>query len=228
MKQFLFDLAGFFLPVYCPVCGSPLHLPGQVICLSCESGMPYTGSSRVHDNPVALIFRGRVRIEEACSLIRFEKGSAYQALFHQLKYAGEKRIGLFLGQLLGAELTNTPYAEANYIIPVPLHRKKQKKRGFNQCDLIAAGVSALLEIPVLNSVVERRTPTGSQTKKRRYERWQNMEDVFVLVPGAEAFAESVFLLIDDVVTTGATLESCARVLLALPGARVYIATIACA
>lgn len=228
MKQWLYDIAGFFFPVYCPVCGDPLYVSGEVICLRCELQMPHTGYTNVPDNPVAKLFWGRVVLEGATSLFRFEKGSKYQPLLHQLKYKGQRQIGHFLGQMLGAALLDTPFADADQLVPVPLHRKKEKIRGYNQSEVIAAGVSRVTGIPVNNSLLVRKAETDSQTRKGRYERWKNMEKVFQLVEGAEATKANKLLLIDDVVTTGSTLEACAIALNSLPDKRIYVATIACA
>jgi ComF family protein len=228
MRQWIHDFTTFFFPLYCPVCGTPLYVPGQVICLTCEQKMPRTNYTSDPENPVAQIFWGRVRLEGATSLFRFEKGSAYQSLLHLLKYKGGKNVGHFLGRMLGAEVAGTPFVTAEVLVPVPLHKTRQKARGYNQSELIAAGVSAVTGIPVNTRILQRRTDTDSQTRKSRFERWENMESVFSAGVQAAAFANHTFLLIDDVVTTGSTLESCATILAAIPGSSVYIATIACA
>ncbi len=228
MRQLLFDIAGFFLPLYCPVCGNPLYIPDQIICLSCEKQMPRTNYSSDPENPVAQLFWGRVKLEGATSLFRFEKGSKYQPLLHLLKYKGEQKIGTYLGKLLGAELNRASFGKADFIIPVPLHRKKEKKRGFNQSEVIATGVSAVTGIPIHKSLIYRRSNTDSQTRKNRFERWENMANVFSTDNSAENYSNMTFLLIDDVVTTGSTLEACAEALLTIPGAQIFVATIACA
>lgn len=206
----------------------PLHVPGEVICLTCEQKMPRTNYTSNQENPVAQIFWGRVRVECATSLFRFEKGSAYQSLLHLLKYKGRKSMGLFLGRMLGAELAGTPFSTADVLVPVPLHRKKQKTRGYNQSEIIAEGVSIVTGIPVNTRLLRRKTDTDSQTRKNRFERWKNMDAVFDAGDEAASFAGRTFLLIDDVVTTGSTLESCASILAAIPGSSVYVATVACA
>lgn len=228
MRQWVHDITGFFFPLYCPVCGNVLHFPGEIICLSCEQKMPRTRYLNDADNPVAQLFWGRIEIEGAFSLLRFEKGSKYQPLLHLLKYKGHKKIGVFLGKLLGAALKNSSHAEADLVIPVPLHPKKERIRGYNQSSLIAQGVAEITGIPLNEKILFRSENTVSQTRRNRYERWQNMEDVFVLSKEAEGYHDLSFLLIDDVVTTGSTLEACAAALKKLPGAKVFAATVACA
>jgi ComF family protein len=228
MRQCVHDIVNFFFPVYCKVCGTPLKVPGEVICLNCELNMPRTGYTREPDNPVAQLFWGRVWLEGATSLFRFEKGSKYQSLLHGLKYKGQKQIGIFLGRMLGAEIRGSPYGNADLIVPVPLHWKKERKRGYNQSEIIASGVSGVTGIPLQSGVLVRNRQTDTQTLKSRFERWENMEKVFGLQKDAASLDGKVLLLIDDVVTTGSTLEACAEELLTIPGVRVYVATVACA
>lgn len=228
MRQRIYDITGFFFPVYCPVCGRVLHLAGEIICLSCEQKMPFTHYIDDPDNPVAQLFWGRTEIAGAFSLLRFEKGSSYQPLLHLLKYKGHKKMGVFLGRMLGAALKYSMLAQADLVLPVPLHPRKERKRGYNQSSLIARGVAEITGIPLHEKILFRRENTGSQTRRNRYERWENMEDVFGLCRDAEGYSDLSFLLIDDVVTTGSTLEACAITLRQLPGTKVYVATVACA
>lgn len=228
MRRWLYDLTSFFFPEYCPVCGEVLFIPDQVICLLCENRLPATGYINDPENPVAQLFWGRVELEGATSLFRFEKGSKYQTLLHRLKYKGEKNIGVYLGQMLGAEIPGTDFGAVDFIVPVPLHRKKEKSRGYNQSEVIAQGISIVTGISILNTLIFRQVNTSSQTRKGRFERWQNMENVFTLAESSTLFEGCNFLLVDDVVTTGSTLEACATTLKKISGAKVYIATIACA
>jgi len=229
MRQWLFEITSFFLPVFCPVCGFPLARHNQVMCLSCEQNLPFTRYTPLTDNPVARVFWGRVYLEAATSLLRFEKGSKYQPLLHLLKYKGRAEIGMFLGKKLGIDLADSDYAKADYIIPVPLHPSKQKTRGYNQSEIIAQGVSAITGIPVMNDLLIRSRDTISQTHKSRIERWENMKQVFCLNYTDRNFDEdTTFLLVDDVVTTGATIEACAHEIGKLSNARIYVATVACA
>lgn len=228
MRQEICDLLNFIFPVYCPVCGIPLSVRKQVLCLPCELKMPRAEYISNPDNPVAQLFWGRTKVEAATSFFRFEKGSKYQKLLHLLKYNGDKKMGIFLGKLLGTELKETQFGQCDFIIPVPLHPKKKRKRGFNQSEIIAIGMSSILDIPVLTNILYRSSFTSTQTKKNRFDRFLNVEHVFTLKPQNIEKEKCSVLLIDDVVTTGSTLEACVNTLLQYEGMVVYIATLACA
>jgi ComF family protein len=179
-----------------------------------------------NENPVAQLFWGRVKIEGATSMLLFEKGSRYQGLLHQLKYKGRKEIGIYLGKMLGVALKGTLFAQADFILPVPLHKKRLRERGYNQSLLIARGVSMILEIPVMDHLLIRHRATDSQTRRNRFERWLNMDTVFSLDHSANEYSRSSFLLIDDVITTGSTLESCCRAIMELDDVKIFVATVA--
>ena len=228
MRPWLHDVTNFFFPVYCPVCGKVLHLPGEIICLSCEQKMPLTQYLADPENPVSQLFWGRVPVSGAFSLLRFEKGSKYQPLLHLLKYKGHKNIGVLLGKMLGAAIMNSPFANTDLVVPVPLHPKKERARGYNQSILIANGISEITGIPVDDKVLYRRIYTHSQTRRNRYERWENMEGVFELYDGVERCHDLSILLVDDVVTTGSTLEACANAIIQIRGTKVFVVTVACA
>lgn len=228
MKQWLYDILNFFFPVYCPVCGVPMSLRKQVICLSCELKMPLSGYTSNPDNPVAQLFWGRTKVEAATSFFRFEKGSKYQKLLHLLKYNGDKDVGIFLGKLLGTVLKETVFENCDYIVPVPLHPKKERKRGYNQSEIIARGLSSILHIPVNTNILYRASFTSTQTRKTRFERFLNVEHVFQIRLQDLKKDHCSILLIDDVVTTGSTLEACVEALLKKDGVKVYVATVACA
>jgi ComF family protein len=226
--QWLLDLLMFFFPVNCIVCGKPLSPPSGVICLECEYQMPRTGYGDRSDNPVNKNFWGRVPIEMATSLFRFEKGSAYQAILHDLKYKGNRRAGLYLGQLLGHALTHTTFSDCDLLIPVPLHRRKLRQRGYNQSEIIARGISGILNIPVENNMLIRSIQNDSQILMGRIERFENVSGNFDLSSRHPDISGKKVLLIDDVLTTGATLEACSRILLDHFDCIVYVATVCCA
>lgn len=176
-------------------------------------------------DPVSTIFWGRVPIQSGTSLFRLEKGSVYQGLIHDLKYRGNRSVGLYLGRLLGLSLGQTAFSQCDLIIPVPLHRKKLHKRGYNQSEVIARGVSAITGIPVMTGLIRRRRNQRSQTIMSRQERFENMASAFALSDHAPDLQNKRILIIDDVVTTGATLEACSQVLFDRFDCQIYVATV---
>jgi len=187
--------------------------------------MPKTGFWNENENPVARIFWGRVYLQNVSSFLHFQKGGRLQNIIHNMKYKNIKEIGTFLGKLYGYELKNIPNSNVDLIIPVPLHKSKLRKRGYNQSEYIARGISEVLNLPVNTNSIERYIASDSQTRKSRFERWENVKNVFKIVE-PQSFIGKHVLLVDDVITTGATLEACARAILEIPGTKVSIATLA--
>jgi len=190
--------------------------------------MPRTAFVDLYDNPVSKIFWGRVPVASGTSLFRFEKGSVYQTLLHDLKYRGNIRVGLYLGRLLGQELKHTLFSECDMLVPVPLHRKRLTQRGYNQSEIIARGVSEVTGIPVTTHLLRRAGNTGSQTSMTRQERFENISSAFSLYRTSPDLNGKKILIIDDVITTGATLEACSQVLFSHFNCQVFIATVSCA
>ena len=187
--------------------------------------MPKTGFEDCDNNPVSKIFWGRVQVRAGTSLFRFEKGSAYQALLHDLKYRGNRKAGLYLGRLLGQALKHTRFSDCDLMVPVPLHRKRLKQRGYNQSEIIARGASEITGIPVASSLIGRKRNMRSQTLMNRQERFENMARAFTLCDYFPDLHGKKILLVDDIITTGATLEACSQVLLSNFNCLVYIATV---
>lgn len=178
------------------------------------------------NNPVEKIFWGRIPVVAAASYLYFTKGSILQQLLHQLKYKGNKEVGYFLGRQMGtAFIQSNRFSQIDALIALPLYPSKERKRGYNQAAVLCEGFSAVTRIPFLNNMVVRTVSTETQTHKNRIERWQNMETRFEL-KSASALCNKRLLLIDDVVTTGATLEACGHELLKAGGAQLNIATLA--
>ncbi len=225
--SFLNDFINLIFPRICPACGNLLLKNEKIICLKCFYDMPRTNFHLDKDNPVAQLFWGRVWIENATSLYSFQKRSRYQKLIHELKYNGRQEIGEEMGRIMGYELKNTLFASSDLVIPVPLHKKKLKTRGYNQSECIARGLSEVLEIPIDVESVIRIHQSETQTRKSRYERWENVEGIFEVRERKNLLYKHV-LLVDDVVTTGSTLEACATVILQVTGTKVSIATLAVA
>jgi ComF family protein len=224
----LLYLTELLFPKLCVVCGDRLIEQEQHICLRCLHHIPRTNFHKHPDNPVSQLFYGRVPIEYATSFYYFSKGSKYQALLHHLKYKGMKELGEEVGKHFGIDLLQSAeFSSVDLICPVPLHPKKEKKRGYNQSSWIARGMATQMQKELCENNLRRVTPTETQTRKGRFERWQNVEGIFELTDPA-AFSGKHILLVDDVVTTGSTLEACAQAILSKTNARVSIATLATA
>ncbi|WP_343522457.1 ComF family protein [Pedobacter sp.] len=226
VKQWCNDLVGLLFPNLCNACGITLFQGEHVICTKCLYDLPFTDYHQHAENRVAKQLWGRVPLNAAMAMLYFRKGAKVQNLIHNLKYNGRTDVGLALGNMLGERLkTNTTYQNADLIIPVPLHRKKYKRRGYNQCTFIAEGIAQEMKIEFSEEILARNKVTESQTKKSRYNRYQNMKDVFQ-VNSTKNISGKHLLLVDDVITTGATLEACANALLAVGAAKVSVAALA--
>jgi ComF family protein len=188
--------------------------------------MPLTRFWDESDNPVAQTFWGRVEIENACAYFFFAKGSKYRPLLHQLKYKGKREVGVELGLIFGQTLAKSDlYRGIDYTIPVPLHPKKLRIRGYNQAEAIAQGIAQGLGTGMVTNQLVRKEFTETQTRKSRVERVRNVADAFELKNG-NGLKGKHLLLVDDVITTGATLEACATKLLTIEGCKVSIGTLA--
>lgn len=219
-------VAHLFYPQLCAGCGNELSGSGQVLCLRCLDEIPVTNFHLHAANPVEKIFWGRVAITAATSHTYFTKDSMMQQLLHGLKYQGKKETGIFFGNKIGkALMQSNRFNDLDAIIPVPLHPKKEKKRGYNQAAVIAEGISEKMNLPLLLSSLQRTGISETQTHKTRVERWNNIAGLF-RVNNANNIAGKHLLLVDDVITTGATLEACSGELLKVEDVRVSIVTIA--
>ena len=221
-------LADLFFPQTCAACGNVLYNNEDVLCLNCLIELPRTGFHHITDNEVARIFWGRIPLANATSFMYFTRDSRYRHVLHELKYNGRQKIGVELGRIFGLELRNTSFHKADFILPVPLHISKLRRRGYNQSELIAKGLSFALNIPVETGFVSRITPTKTQTKKSRYERWENVRECFKISPeGRLKYRDKHLILVDDVITTGATIEACGTALIeGVEGISVSVASLA--
>ena len=198
----------------------------QVICTSCQYSLPLTNFHQQPDNIVARQFWGKVNLQAAYALYYFTKGGKVQNLVHHLKYKGMQQIGHAVGNIAGGQLVkNEIFYAADVIIPVPLHRKRMKQRGYNQSTCFAEGLAQKLNAVVDDKSLVRTRATETQTKKGRFTRFENMQEVFSIID-PEKLKNKHILLVDDIVTTGSTLEACAAELLKIEGVKLSIATIA--
>lgn len=226
----LADLLSFLYPQTCPACGTQLRQGEYVLCGRCMAELPYTGYESRRDNPVARNLCARVPLESAWALFDFHPKGCVQTLLHLLKYNRMPQVGRFLGRCMAQKcLENHQLEGIDYAVPVPLHPKKLKKRGYNQALCLIEGMQDIVPLKSLPDLLQKREMTQSQTKKDRVARWQNVRDGFALnreVAAKIAGEPLHILLVDDVITTGATLESCCRELLKIPGIKVSVASVA--
>ena len=226
LQQSVSDVLELLFPSLCITCGERLITQERYLCFNCWSDLPQTHFHTDPENKVAQLFWGRVKVENATAFFSYKKGSNYQQLIHFMKYRGLKELGFETGLRFGHILNESEsFKTVDLIVPVPLHPKKEKKRGYNQCNWIAEGIGRSMEKEVVNDNLFRKIFTTTQTRKNRYERWQNVEGIFG-IHQPEAFRGKHILLVDDVVTTGSTLEACAYQLLQHKDTRVSIATLA--
>jgi ComF family protein len=220
------SLTNLFFPKLCEGCGNELFGREETLCLRCIDQLPITNFHFHSNNPVEKIFWGRLPLLGATSFLYFTKDSLLQHLLHSFKYNGNKEIGYYFGRCMGkAFLQSNRFNHIDALIPLPLHPKKERKRGYNQATVLCDGMSEIMKIPVLKNAVIRPSATQTQTHKSRILRWQNIEGKFFLTDPAK-ISQKHILLVDDVVTTGATLESCGQELLAAQGLQLSIATLA--
>ncbi len=222
MFQSLLDL---LYPRVCPACAQAISKSEDVVCFKCLDQLAYCPYLPNQIHPIEKIFWGRCELLSATSLLVFSKHGIGQKLVHQLKYKGDQETGVFLGKLLAKKIIQHPSLQTvDAIIPVPLFAKKKHERGYNQSEVFGQGITEIMGIPLLADYLKRVVNTTSQTRKTRLERVDNIEGAFSLNTLSTAGKYKHLLLIDDVVTTGSTLEACINLL--SPKHRVSVATLA--
>lgn len=224
-KEIKESVLHLLFPHVCTGCGNDILSTDTVLCMKCIDAMPETNFELHPNNPVEKTFWGRLPLINATAQFYFTKESLMQHLMHQLKYKGNRELGLQLGKIMGDQINRSGrFTDIYALIPLPLFPAKEKRRGYNQATVLCQGMAESMKIPVLDKVIIRPQHTETQTKKGRIERWKNMEGKFILT-NPEAIKNKHVLLVDDVVTTGATLESCGNELLQAENVRLSVATL---
>jgi len=228
--SYLYDLWDDFIsllfPRLCYACGNHLMRNEYLICTECYVVIPRTNYHSIQDNPVAQLFWGRCLIEKAAAFSYYNKGSRIRNLIHNLKYKGIREIGYELGRIYGQSLKSSGFVcDIDLVIPVPLHPAKKRIRGFNQSETISRGIADSAMLPVDVNSLARIMVSATQTKRSRYDRWTNVEGIFQVIDPQSIIGKHI-LLVDDVITTGSTIESCTNELLKVEGVKVSVVALA--
>ncbi|MFC6996547.1 ComF family protein [Rufibacter roseus] len=227
LQSLVHDFLALIYPEHCRACGGELAMGEEVICSHCRIKLPFT-DFHLHpkDNLLHQVFWGRVPIQLATAFLLFQEKGRVQRLLHQLKYKGQEEVGEVLGRWHGAALKVQPdFSSVEVVVPVPLHKSKLRQRGYNQVASYAKAVAAALEVPVADDALRKNKLIRTQTKKNRQERWESMRLLYS-IHKAELVHGKHVLLLDDVVTTGATVEACADALLQAGASAVSVGAIA--
>jgi len=222
MSNLLSDIVNLFYPDYCLLCKNPLTENEKHLCLNCLCDLPRTNYHISKGNPTRMLFAGYQQINEATSYLFFEKEGKTQQLIHSLKYFGNRQLAIQLGRLAATELKNSGFfASIDTLIPVPLHPRKERKRGYNQSEQIAKGFAGIYGCDIDRTTLRRIADTKSQTSMATYERHINVDKIFTLTNPTLLTGKHI-LLIDDVITTGATTSACLDVLTTIPEIKISI------
>jgi len=213
-------------PNLCVCCDGYISHQEDQVCDLCLYTLPRYEENMFEDNSLARKFWGRVKLENVAAHYKLTGNTAVKSIIHQVKYKGNTALGVTMGEVLGATLVKSSlFGGIDMLVPVPLHLKKKRLRGYNQCDLLVEGISSVMGFPIVKSVLVREKHNSTQTKKNRYERYINSKEIFC-IKDTEALKNKHVLLVDDVITTGATMEACAGTLLEVEGLKLSVATLA--
>lgn len=227
VSNILNDINTIILPIACFGCNAHLHRGEQHLCTICRNDLPFTEYNFNAENPVDRIFYGRINVKKASSFLFFRENSIVQRLIHHLKYKNQEQIGAFLGDWYGQVLKEDAALNGgiDVVIPVPLHRKKLRQRGYNQVTGFAAQLAYHLKAQYIDDLLIKTANTKTQTKKGRIGRWQGDKALYILADPDRAKAKNV-LLVDDIITTGATMEICGKALQKIQDISLYITSMA--
>lgn len=213
VSEIFSDFISLVYPRYCLACADGLVKGEEIICTKCIHALPRTGYHLEKENPLYKRLFGRIPLEAAFAFLIFNKGGTVQKLMHEFKYNNHREIGIAIGRVYGEELSKSGFFDSfDMILPVPLHPEKLRRRGYNQSEEFSKGLEEKLGAPCKGETIQRLVMTDTQTRKSKLKRWENVKEVF-RVSNPEAVHGKRILLVDDVITTGATVEACAHALM---------------
>ena len=221
-KPWLNSLLDLVFPPLCPGCSNLLLSDEKWLCLSCDTELPIAPYVLQKDNPVKTLLEGRLNLNFSSSFLLFSKNGVTQRLIHELKYKGNTGVGEELGFLFGEHIKGKVEIP-DALVPIPLHPKKEKTRGYNQSYFIAKGLAKSLQTRVDTKLVSRVKENQSQTRLSRFDRWENVKDIFLCSKQTDY---TYIWLVDDTLTTGSTIEACANAILKKNDIKLGIATLA--
>ena len=228
LKKWTKSLIELFFPRYCAVCGKRLEADEQALCIHCLTKLPRTNYHLWRDNPVDKLFWGKFPLGRATAWIFYNRKTPFAHMIHHFKYKGRKTLAVSLGKMMANEILPSGFFnDIDYIIPIPLHTKRLRQRGYNQSTCLASGIQDIVGIPVLEGMVIRARYTETQTRKNANDRRENVHDVFQLTERDKLKGKHV-LIVDDVLTTSATITACADILKNITGIRISVLTLAVA
>ena len=227
IKQIVSDFAHLFFPANCEGCGSDTLMPNSALCVKCFFNLPNTGHEKTAYNQIMQRLNGRVPLQAAMAGYYFRKEGVLRTLIHELKYRDNQNVGIQLGRMLGKKLSESHHFDSvDMLMPIPLNRKRLRKRGYNQAQIICEGIIQTWKpLPIATNLLVRSVNTGTQTKLNRVERSKNVEGVFEIADPT-AFIGKHIAIVDDVITTGSTIEAAANEIKKIKNTKISIIGVA--
>ncbi len=221
-------LGDLLFPKYCAACDQHITAQESILCLECKHSLPFTNMEQLVENEAQIKFLTKLPLQKAAAMLYFVEEGLVREMMHRLKYQNRPEVGHFLGVLMAQKFEKADwFKDIDVLVPIPLFHKKQNKRGYNQAEMIADGIAEITGKPIWNDVVARIRDTESQTKKNKKERQENVKNAFTLQKPQQLLNKHI-LLVDDVLTTGATLASCGNAILKSCDCKLSLATVAIA